>query len=181
MINKSALENTKSRLNIHPDKEWLSKIKSFYPCGEGWVICGTLSFKNRYLTNENSKVKDFFSRYNWHLAGEYNWENVPVYWRSEFDKTERMHVHFVLMDATPEFHYLRGVENTFKDSFELSKWFKNNWKEGVSHFRKYENTGWIDYITKPNSMMDSCFSPPIHYLKRQILKKSSQAETYCLN
>jgi len=146
---------------IHPDLRWLQKII-------GWTLCGTLSFKHRYLDTQNDKVKDFFGRYNWHLSGEYNWKNIPSYWKWEFDKNDRLHCHFVMLDTHPEFYWLHGSENTFADAPELAKWMKNNWKHGISHYAIYRDTGWLNYITKQNSLMNSCFTPPIHFLKRQV-------------
>jgi hypothetical protein len=157
----------------HPDRAWLTKITSFHPCGDGWVICGTLSFKIKHLHTQNEKVKSLFGALNWHMNGEFNWKNVPVYWRWEYDSKERIHCHFVLMDATPEFHYLRGSENSFADEFALVAWLKSNWTHGVSHFRRYEDEGWLNYLTKDNPLLQSCYAPPIHYLKRKCLEKRS--------
>ena len=155
---------------FHPDRSWLLKITNFPPCGDGWKICGTLSFKTKHLDTQNDKVKKLFSALSWHLNGEFDWRNVPVYWRWEYDSKERLHCHFVLMDATPEFHYLRGSENSFPDELALVSWLKRNWrKHGVSHYRGYEDDGWLRYITKDNPFMQSCYTPPIHYLKRKAL------------
>ncbi len=165
-------EKLKIQPFVHPDTSWLLKIKGHPPCGYGWVITGTLSFRAKYLDIQNDKVKDLFAKLSWYMNGEYNWKNVPVYWKWELDKNERVHCHFVLLDATPEFHYLRGVENSFKNANELAQWLKNTWNiHGISHYRSYENEGWLKYITKPNPIMNSCFSPAIAYLKRQILNR----------
>jgi len=151
-----------SKSTQHPDNKWLTKII-------GWKIAGTLSFKRRHLDIQNQSVKELFSKYNFHLNEEVDWKNVPVYWRWEYDKTERMHAHFVILGFTDQFNCLYG-ENSFDCLRELELWFKAHWAEhGGVHIEQYDNEGWLNYITKPNSIMNSCFSPPIHYLKRQIL------------
>ena len=154
-------DNTDKDTIQHPDYEWIKEIRH-------WKLCGTLTFKTRYLDTQNDKVKDFFARYNWHLTGEYNWKNVPVYWRWELDDTERLHAHFVHLPHTGEFDWLTGCENQFKSPNDLAIWMKYNWNHGISHYQTYNDNGWLKYITKPNSMMCSCYSPPIHYLKKQV-------------
>ena len=146
---------------IHPDLPWIKQII-------GWKLCGTLSFRYRFLDTQNDKVKDLFARYNWHLTGEYNFKNVPVYWKWEFDNNDRLHCHFVLLETHPEFDWLRGSEHSFANAVELANWLKGNWKHGISHFTGYRDAGWLEYITKQNTLMNSCFTPPIHYLKRQV-------------
>ena len=146
----------------HPDYYWLSKIT-------GWKLAGTLTFRHKFLDTENSIVKDFFGRYHWHLNGDYKWKNVPVYWRWEFDKNERLHCHFVMIDNHYEFDWLTGCDHKFKNPAELTAWLKRNWKHGTSEYSICRDNGWLEYITKKNSLMDSCFSPPIHYLKREVV------------
>lgn len=160
-----------SRFNggtVHPDREWLKKIVGYPDWGDGWALAGTLSFRKKLLNTENDQVKWLFGELNLHLNGEYNWKNVPVYWRFEADESNRIHAHFVLLDATPEFHWIRGLNHDFVSPFALAAWLKRKWNQnGVSHYRRYEDSGWLDYLTKANPIMDSCFSPPIHYLKRK--------------
>ena len=150
----------------HPDTKWLLQI-------EGWVLTGTLSFRTKYLDIQNDKVKDLFSRLNYHMNGEYNWKNIPAYWRWESDTSDRIHCHFAMLDAHPEFHYLRGVENTFSNRHDLAKWLKKSWLHGVSHYAPYESNGWLTYITKPNPFMNSCFAPPVAYLKRKVTEQET--------
>ncbi len=168
---KSVSSNSNSNSNtvwVHPDSTWLLEIEGFPPCGEGWKVTGTLTFRQRFLDIKNDLVKDLFSKLNWHLNGEYDWKNVPVYWRWEYDENERMHAHFVLMDATPEFHYLRGSENSFHSLLDLTEWMGKNWKHGVSDYAAYRDKGWLKYLLELSAIPNTCYSPPIHFLKRKL-------------
>ena len=155
----------------HPDSTWLLEINGFPLCGEGWKLTGTLTFRQRFLAIQNDLVKDLFSELNFYMNGEHDWKNVPVYWRWEYDETERMNVHFVLMDATPEFHWLRGSENSFSSSEDLVQWLNNNWKHGKSEYADYLDNSWLQHLLRIGTIHNTCFSPPIHYLKTQIRDK----------
>lgn len=152
-----------SFVSNHPDNQWLKKIV-------GWTFNGTLSFASRQPAVNHSLVKNFFALYNYHLDGEFNWKNVPVYWKWEADENDRLHIHFVLLAYTPEFNWLEGGEHQFRGANEVADWMRTNWRHGKSEFAGYRNFGWLNYITKDNPVMDSCFTPPIHHLKKKVAK-----------
>jgi len=146
------------------DADWLNKI-------EGWVVAGTLTFSARLNQPDHQLVKSYFSLLNYHLNGVFDWRNVPVYfcWQEHNRKGgERLHVHFALLDYTPEWNYLAGSEYQFASQAELLRFLKANWKDGTSMIEPCGKK-WINYITRPDSMLCSCYSPPIHNLKRRAL------------
>lgn len=161
---QNTLETTQTLHSSHPDRHWLQQIY-------GWAIAGTLTFSAKLNQPENQLIKSYFSLLNYHLNFEYDWRNVPVYWTWHEQNRiggERLHVHFAILDYTPEWNLLAGSENQFTSQAELHRWIKKNWRHGTSMIEPC-GKNWISYITRPDSMLSSCFSPPIHHLKRKAL------------
>lgn len=157
-------QSTTASSRQHPDRYWLQQI-------DGWVVAGTLTFSARLNQPDHQLVKSYFSLLNYHLNGEFDWRNVPVYWNWQEQNRnggERLHVHFALFDYTPEWNCLAGSENQFASRAELLRWLKSNWKHGTSMIEPCGKK-WIKYITRQDSMLCSCYSPPIHHLKRKAL------------
>jgi hypothetical protein len=151
----------------HPDHCWMAQI-------EHWAIAGTLNFATKLHQPKNHLLKSYFGLLNYHLNGEYNWKNVPVYWRWQQNNKnggERLHVHFAILESTPEFHWLDGVENSFQTSAQAIRWLKSNWTHGGCLIEPFRQDGnWIKYITRADdNSWDSCYSPPIHHLKRKAI------------
>lgn len=165
----------------HPERKWLVLTNK-----ENWKLRGLLTFSDPFAAMENFRVKQFFRYYNYFLNGRREYKHIPVIWRFEVSPEEqRLHIHFLLMESSPGFHYRRGKINGFRSDYRLERFLDYTWRNlyhshGLATIRKLDNQKeidfWLKYITKTTNrdgsncgILKTHFTPALDHLRRQTL------------
>jgi len=181
------IDQNVSELHQHPDREWLQSIID-------WAVVGKLYFRTKQNTVDHDILKQYFAKLNIHMNGRLDWRNVPVFWRWRCPRnTRRIYVQFLLYRHTEShtigyghnlhtvvgFDCLEGQINRFQGLGELCGWLKKEWSYGTSHiFPMTDLKESVDSITRTDEeIWDTCYSPHIHHLKKNYLKKINLKNT----
>jgi hypothetical protein len=161
----------------HPELKWMKHTR-------GWIAYGLLTIGDSNNPINNADIKRLFSEYNNYLNGVPNYKNVPVFWRYEESEQYRIHIHYIILKESPNFHYLNGSVRSFKSGMQLKAWLVRKWREITNSRDTYSNFScgieseirMIRYILKPrdrngenSKILKTHFTPPIDALKRHII------------
>lgn len=164
-------------VNEHPELKWVKHIR-------GWVAYGLLTVKDSNKPINNADIKQLFAEYNNYLNGIHNHKNVPVFWRYEESEQYRIHIHYLILKESPNFHYLNGSVASFNSPLQLKAWLVRKWREITQNRETYSNFScgieseikMIRYILKSrdrngerSKLLKTHFTPPIDALKRRII------------
>ena len=153
----------------HPDHEWLKQFNR-------WELTVNLTYRYNQGWKKDTKtrrreINQFFGELAHELTGLPRPEMLSWYVRFQIDDNDRFHVHGVL-GSNDKVNILNGRKRKFTGYPELMAYLGNAWKSGSSFFQPiHDQDGWINYLTRPNSVQETWTSPAMKSLKSQGLER----------
>lgn len=153
----------------HPDHKWLKQFNRWeltvnltYRYNQGW---------KKDIKTLRREINQFFGELAHELTGIPRPELLSWYVRFQIDDNDRFHAHGVL-GSNGAVKLLDGRERKFTGYPELMAFMGSQWTHGSSLFQPIHNqAGWINYITRPNSVQETWASPVLKSLKNQCLER----------
>ena len=152
----------------HPDHEWLKRFNR-------WELTVNLTYPKKQSWKKGMKthireVNQFFGELSYELTGRPRPEELSwfVCWQVEKD---HLHIHGVL-GSNDKVNILKGRENSFTGYPALISFLGRKWIHGQSFYEIiHDQDGWINYITRPGTVVGTWSSPAMQSLKSQGLER----------